>query len=50
MRIEDRVFIVTGASSGIGLSTAVALADRGARVALLVRSRMASRPARITAA
>ncbi|MGA7540225.1 MAG: SDR family oxidoreductase [Steroidobacteraceae bacterium] len=38
MQINDRVFVVTGASSGIGLSTAVALADRGARVALLARS------------
>ena len=41
MQIEDHVFIVTGASSGIGLSTAVALADRGARVALLARSKEA---------
>ena len=38
MQIQDRVFIVTGASSGIGLSTAVALAERGGRVALLARS------------
>ena len=38
MEIKDRVFIVTGASSGIGLSTAVALSDRGAKVALLARS------------
>lgn len=38
MQIDDRVFIVTGASSGIGLSTAVALADRGAKVALLARN------------
>jgi short-subunit dehydrogenase len=38
MEIKDRVFIVTGASSGIGLSTAIALTDRGARVALLARS------------
>src|SRR5579872_3862339 len=38
MQIEDRVFIVTGASSGIGLSTAVALSERGAKVALLARS------------
>src|SRR5580658_7856087 len=38
MRIEDHVFIVTGASSGIGLSTAIALSDRGAKVALLARS------------
>jgi short-subunit dehydrogenase len=38
MHIMDRVFIVTGASSGIGLSTAVALSGRGAKVALLARS------------
>jgi NAD(P)-dependent dehydrogenase (short-subunit alcohol dehydrogenase family) len=38
MHIKDRVFIVTGASSGIGLATAVALSDRGAKVALLARS------------
>jgi NAD(P)-dependent dehydrogenase (short-subunit alcohol dehydrogenase family) len=38
MQIKGRVFIVTGASSGIGLSTAIALADRGAKVALLARS------------
>src|SRR6202008_4753588 len=38
MQIKDRVFIVTGASSGIGLSTAIALSDRGAHVALLARS------------
>jgi NADP-dependent 3-hydroxy acid dehydrogenase YdfG len=38
MQIKDRVFIVTGASTGIGLSTAIALSERGARVALLARS------------
>lgn len=38
MQIKDHVFIVTGASSGIGLSTAAALSDRGAKVALLARS------------
>jgi short-subunit dehydrogenase len=38
MQIKDGVFIVTGASSGIGLSTAIALSDRGANVALLARS------------
>jgi NADP-dependent 3-hydroxy acid dehydrogenase YdfG len=38
MQMKDHVFIVTGASSGIGLSTAVALAGRGAKVALLARS------------
>jgi short-subunit dehydrogenase len=39
MQIKDRVFIVTGASSGIGLSTAAALAERGAKVALLARTK-----------
>jgi short-subunit dehydrogenase len=43
MLITDRVFIVTGASSGIGLSTATALSRRGAKVALLARSRDALR-------
>jgi NADP-dependent 3-hydroxy acid dehydrogenase YdfG len=38
MQVKDRVFIVTGASSAIGLSTAIALSDRGAKVALLARS------------
>jgi NADP-dependent 3-hydroxy acid dehydrogenase YdfG len=38
MQIKDRVFIVTGASSGIGLSTAIALSEGGAKVALLARS------------
>jgi len=38
MQIKDRVFIVTGASSGIGHATAIALSDRGAKVALLARS------------
>jgi short-subunit dehydrogenase len=38
MQFKDRVFIVTGASSGIGLSTAMALAERGGKVALLARS------------
>jgi short-subunit dehydrogenase len=38
MQIDRSVFIVTGASSGIGLSTAKILAERGAKVALLARS------------
>jgi short-subunit dehydrogenase len=38
MQIKDRVFVVTGASTGIGLSTAIALSARGAKVALLARS------------
>jgi len=38
MDLKDHVIIVTGASSGIGLSTAKALAAKGAKVALLARS------------
>ena len=38
MEIKDRVFVVTGASSGIGRSKAIALSNRGAKVALLARS------------
>lgn len=38
MQINDRVFLVTGASSGIGLATAELLTARGARVALVARS------------
>ncbi|MDB5397914.1 MAG: hypothetical protein JWM91_5420 [Rhodospirillales bacterium] len=34
---NDRVFIVTGASRGIGLATAKLLVERGGRVALLAR-------------
>lgn len=36
--LEGRVAVVTGASSGLGRATAVALAAAGARVALLARS------------
>lgn len=38
MQIKDSVFIVTGASSGIGIATATALSDRRAQVALFARS------------
>ena len=38
MQITDHVFVVTGASSGIGLSTAEALTARGAKVALIARN------------
>ena len=37
-RLDGQVAIVTGASSGLGRATAVALADAGADVALLARS------------
>ena len=39
MNIKGRVFIVTGASSGIGLSTAEVLTSHGAQVALLARTK-----------
>jgi short-subunit dehydrogenase len=39
MQIRDRVAIVTGASSGIGLATARLLSRNGARVALVARSK-----------
>ncbi len=39
MQINNAVFIVTGASSGIGLSAAVALAEKGGKVALLARTK-----------
>jgi NAD(P)-dependent dehydrogenase (short-subunit alcohol dehydrogenase family) len=35
--IDDRVAIVTGASSGLGVAFAAALADAGANVSLGVR-------------
>jgi NAD(P)-dependent dehydrogenase (short-subunit alcohol dehydrogenase family) len=41
MHIKDHVLLVTGASSGIGLSTAIAADDRDAKVALFTRSRNA---------
>lgn len=38
MQIKGNVFIVTGASSGIGLSSATALSEQGAKVALMARN------------
>jgi len=39
MEVSDKVVIVTGTSGGIGLATARLLAERGARLALVARSR-----------
>src|SRR5215217_5564139 len=36
--IEEQVIVVTGASSGIGLCTALLAAERGASVVLIARS------------
>lgn len=36
--LNEQVIVITGASSGIGLATAIAAADRGARVVLAARS------------
>ena len=38
MSVNDKVVIVTGASSGIGLATAMLLAQKGAKVVLAARS------------
>jgi len=39
MKIKNKIAIVTGASSGIGLSTAKLLTEKGAKVALVARSK-----------
>jgi NADP-dependent 3-hydroxy acid dehydrogenase YdfG len=36
--LEEQVIVITGASSGIGLATAVLAAERGARLVLAARS------------
>ena len=37
MNLENKVVIITGASSGIGEATAIKLADNGAKVVLMAR-------------
>ncbi|HSW13123.1 MAG TPA: SDR family oxidoreductase [Solimonas sp.] len=44
-KVKDKVIVVTGASKGIGLATAQALASRGAKVALLARGEAGLREA-----
>ncbi len=43
--LAEQVIVITGASSGIGLTTARMAADRGARVVLAARSQDALREA-----
>ncbi|MEP2238784.1 MAG: SDR family oxidoreductase [Maribacter sp.] len=38
MKLEDKVIIITGASSGIGRATALKLSENGAKVVLMARS------------
>ncbi|HXN07234.1 MAG TPA: SDR family NAD(P)-dependent oxidoreductase, partial [Nitrospiria bacterium] len=39
MNIDNKIVVVTGASSGIGLATVKLLASRGAKLALVSRSK-----------
>jgi NADP-dependent 3-hydroxy acid dehydrogenase YdfG len=49
--IQDKVVVITGASSGVGEATALLLAERGAKVVLAAREpdRLADLAARIAA-
>ena len=50
MRVRGSVVVVTGASSGIGRATALALAARGARLVLIAGTPTRSRTPRRSAA
>lgn len=43
--LKEQVIVITGASSGIGLATALAAADRGARLVLASRNEEALKEA-----
>ena len=42
--LEGRVFLITGANTGIGRSTALSLAERGATLYLACRSEARAKP------
>lgn len=44
-RLDEKIAIVTGANSGMGMATAKALADEGATVIMLCRSEKRGREA-----
>ena len=44
--MNDKVCLITGATSGIGLATAIGLAERGARILLIARNEARGEEAR----